>query len=357
MRIAPILTGTLICLLPVFAPPAADAQRADSATVIVRFGTDTLAVEQWVRTADGLDAVSVTRSPTTTVRRYAVRFGADGRVTRLLNAQGVAETVTPTGAIPTASGFYAPQAIALAQASRARDTLAVVPMLAGGNVQEFRVRRIGPDLFELVNPAGATTMRARLTREGGLIYLEAGTSTTVERVGWVDVDALAREFSARDARGAGIGPLSGRDTASARAAGATIMVDYGQPSARGRTIFGGLVPYGQIWRLGANDATQLVVDRPVRVGDVNVEPGTYSLYAVPGRDQWELGVSRMTGMAAAMSPDPAQDVGRARMSVRSLPQHVEPLTMVLEQTADGAMLRIRWETTEASVPIVVRDGM
>jgi hypothetical protein len=355
MRFALFLT-TLVVSTPLLpGAPAAHGQRVDSAAFVVRFGTDTLALERWVRTADGLEAVSVTRSPQTTVRRYAVRLDADGRVTHRV-ADGAATAVAPAGTIPTAAGFYAPQALALAQAAAARDTLVSVQMLAGANVQTLRVRRIGPDAFELLNPAGAVTLRARLTNDGRLLFAEAGPSTTIERVAWFDIDAWAREFSARDARGAGMGPLSTRDTAQARVGGASLIVDYGRPAARGRTIFGGLVPFGEAWRAGANDATTLTVDRPVRIGEVRVEPGTYSLFAIPGRDDWQLGINRGTDMAAAMTPDPAQTIGMAAMSVRALPQYVERFTIRLEPTASGAVLRMQWETTEASVPIVVEGG-
>lgn len=354
MQSMPRFAFAFVTAMLIGAPPAT-GQGTDSVAVVVRFGTDTLALERWVRTPRGLDAVSVSRSPHTTVNRWAVQFGPDGRVTHLVTAEGTTP-VEPAGAIPTAAGFYAPQALALLQAARALDTLVVVPMLAGGSVQEFRVRRIGPDLFELLNPQGGVTARARLTSDGRLNFLEAGTSITVERVDWFDIDRWAQNFEARDARGTGFGPLSGRDTARVRTGGANIMIDYGQPSARGRTVFGGVVPYGVPWRTGANAATQLVVDRAIRIGDVRLEPGTYTLYTIPGRDSWQLGVSSGTGMAAATSPGGGEDVGRVAMSVRSLPDHVERLTILLEPSADGAVLRLRWERTEASIPIVVEDA-
>jgi hypothetical protein len=355
MRFTHVMTTLLVSFAPiVMGARAAGAQTVDSAAFVVRFGTDTLALERWVRTADGLEAVSVTRSPRTNVRRYAVRFGDDGRVSHVMT-DGAMTPVSPAGAIPTAAGFYAPQALAFAQASRARDTLVVVPMIAGSNVQQQRIRRVGPDEFTVVSAAGAVTSRARLTNDGRLLFLESGGSTTVERVAWFDIDAWAREFAARDERGEALGPLSTRDTARARVGDATILVDYGRPAARGRTIFGGLVPYGRVWRAGANDATQLIIDRPVRIGEVQLEPGAYSLYTVPRRESWMLGINRSTSMAAAMSPDPAEDVGRVTMSVRTLPEHVERFTIRLEPQPNGALLRMQWETTEATVPIVV-DG-
>jgi hypothetical protein len=349
-----ICVAALLVAAAIIPTSAAYAQRVDSAAYVVRFGTDTLAMERWVRTADRLDAVSVTRAPQTAVRRYSLRFGADGRVTHAAIGDGELTPVATPGAIPMAGGFYAPQAVALAQAARARDTLTTVQMLSGGGaVQPFRARRLGPDIFELLNPGGSVTARAHMTADGRLVFLETGGSTTVKRVDWFDIDAWAREFADRDARGVGLGPLSTRDTARLAVAGANIAIDYGRPAARGRTIFGGLVPWERVWRTGADDATQLTVDRAVRIGDIRLEPGTYSLYTIPARERWLLGINRGTGMAAAMSPDPAEDVGRVAMAARELPEHVERFTMRLEPQAGGALLRMQWERTEVVVPIVV----
>jgi hypothetical protein len=352
-RIVLVLRAAVLALpmAALIAPQPTAAQRVDSAAYIVRFGTDTIAAERWIRTAEGLEAESVTRVPTTQVRRYVIRFGADGRVTHV-SRDGVMQAVEPAGAIPTAAGFYAPQALVLAQAASARDTLAVVPVFTGQNVQQQRVRRVGPDIFEVLNQAGVATTRAHLSADGLLFFLETGGSTTVQRVDWFDLDALAADFRARDARGEAMGQLSGRDTVHARVGAANITLDYGRPAARGRTIFGGLVPFDRVWRTGADDATQLTTDRAIRIGDVRLEPGTYSIYTVPGRDSWLLGINRGAGMAAAMSPDPAEDVGRVRMSVSATAGHVERFTIGIDPAGDGsALLRLRWEQTEATVPI------
>jgi hypothetical protein len=355
MPASPMTRPMLLLALPLlFGAAAASAQQPDSAAYVVRFGTDTVAMERWVRTAEGLVAESVTRSPSTTTRRWSVRFDAAGNVSHVTTSEGTS-AVAPAGAVPSATGFYAPQAIAFAQAARARDTLAVVPLLVSGNTRDFRVRRIGPDLFESIDDAGSALSRVRLTKEGQLLFLEAG-STTVERVPWFDIAAWAADFAARDARGEAFGPLSTQGTAELVVGGAAISIEYGRPAARGRTVFGGLVPFGRVWRAGANDPTRLVVDRAVRVGDVRLEAGAYTLYVIPGRDSWTLGINRGTDMAAAMAPDPAQDAGRTRMSVRPASRHVERFTILLEPTAAGAVLRMQWEDTEASVPIVVAGG-
>src|SRR5690606_8924513 len=116
--------------------------------------------------------------------------------------------------------------------------------------------------------------------------------STVERVAPFDFEALTRDLAARDRSGTGLGPLSPRDTARASIAGANVMIDYGRPSARGRTVMGGLVPYNDVWRTGANAATQLITDAPLRVGDVRLEPGSYSLFTVPRRGAWDLIINR-----------------------------------------------------------------
>jgi hypothetical protein len=345
----------LAAAVPVASSSDVHARQAptDSAAYIVLFGSDTLAMERWVRTPAGLEAVSVTRSPRTNVRRWSVRFDDSGRVTHVTTADGTTP-VQPAGAVPTATGFYAPQAIALAQAAQARDTLAVVQLRAGENLQDFRVRRIGPDLFEVVNAAGAATSRVRLNRHGQLLSLESG-STLVQRVPWFDIDAYATDFAARDARGEAFGALSTEGSTSVTVNGTTVSITYGRPAARGRTIFGGLVPWNRVWRAGANDPTLITVDGPVQVGDVRLEPGTYSLYVIPSRDRWTLGINRGTEMAAAMNPSTEQDAGRTSMAVRTVDEYVERFTISLDQPATGgAVLRLRWENTEATVP--VRSG-
>lgn len=336
--------------LAVFAPSAGRAQAVrDSGTYIVRLGVDTVSVERWVRTADGIEAVSVSRSPRTVVRRYALRFDGSGAVTHVVAADGSEREVSPRGAIPLAGGFQTPYVLAVQSAVRRGGAETRVPMLVGTNVREFAVQRVGDGEYAMPNQFDVP-MRFTVDRTGGVSAIDAGGGSTVERVAWLDLDAMAREFAARDERGAGLGSLSPRDTTRATVGGATILVDYSRPSARGRTVMGGLVPYDEVWRTGANDATQLIVDRAVRVGDVRLDAGRYSLFTVPGRTGWQLIVNGQTGMSG-LSRDPARDVGTTAMQVRALASHVEQFTILVEPAGDGAVLRLRWGTTEASVPV------
>lgn len=142
---------------------------------------------------------------------------------------------------------------------------------------------------------------------------------------------------------------SPRDTVELRFGTDPILVDYGRPSMRGRTIMGGLVPYGQVWRTGANAATTFVTGRDLRMGGVNVPAGTYTLYTLPGENEWQLIVNRQTGQWGT-EYDQAQDLARIPMQVQRLPQPVEQFTIDLQPESGSAFnLDLRWENTRAWV--------
>src|SRR6202047_2708968 len=84
--------------------------------------------------------------------------------------------------------------------------------------------------------------------------------------------------------------------------GKTVTVDYSSPRAKGRKIFGGLVPYGQVWRAGANEATTFVTTGDINVGGKTVPAGKYTMFAIPGEDKWTLVISKKTGEWGPASP-------------------------------------------------------
>jgi hypothetical protein len=136
---------------------------------------------------------------------------------------------------------------------------------------------------------------------------------------------------------------------------ALLLVDYGQPHARGRTIYGELVPFGQVWRLGANMATHLQADLNIRIGDLPIPRGLYTLYLIPHSDGAELIVNRATGQWGT-EYDVGQDVGRVPMRARELPEPVESLTITLAPDfpqAEGELplgtLTISWGTIEYTI--------
>jgi hypothetical protein len=169
----------------------------------------------------------------------------------------------------------------------------------------------------------------------------------VERVADLDVRAAARSFAARDARGESFGALSGRGEAVGVIDGATVTVDYGVPSTRGREIFGALVPHGEVWRTGADRATHLRTDRDLFIGNARVPAGEYTLFSIPGPEQWTLIVNRRTGINGN-AYDPGSDLVRVPMQVQRLPDVVEAFTI---QVDPAGYLRLRWDRTEATVNV------
>ena len=148
--------------------------------------------------------------------------------------------------------------------------------------------------------------------------------------------------------------LSPRDTVRFEVApGQRIYVDYGRPSMRGRKIMGGLVPYGRVWRTGANAATTLITDVGLRIGNVDVPRGTYTLYTLPTARGWTLIVNRQTGQWGTQY-EPARDLARIPMQVSALPAPVQQFTIALERGRGGThTLALEWETTRATVPFRV----
>lgn len=146
------------------------------------------------------------------------------------------------------------------------------------------------------------------------------------------------------------------DSATLRAGEAVVKVCYGRPSARGRTMIGGAdVPYGRIWRTGANEATMLHITRPVMIAGVHVEPGTYSLYTVPGEREWEIIINRsylQWGHESTYTDSVrAQEVGRGRVAAAATPEHVEQFTIRAVSGRGGGTLVLEWERTRVAVPV------
>ena len=136
--------------------------------------------------------------------------------------------------------------------------------------------------------------------------------------------------------------------------GKTIRIDYSAPSMRGRKIFGGLEPYGRVWRAGANAATALHTDANLDIGGLSVPKGDYTLFVYLGPKQWQLVVSKATG-EWGLDYQPGQDLGRAKMEMSKPPKPVETYKMTLSSLGgDKGKLRLEWENTVAEIPITVR---
>jgi Protein of unknown function (DUF2911) len=133
--------------------------------------------------------------------------------------------------------------------------------------------------------------------------------------------------------------------------GKTIKTDYSSPRMKGRKIYGGLVPFGEVWRTGANDATTFVASADVAVGGKPVPAGSYTIFTVPNADGWKLIVNKKTGEWGIPYKYESDELGRVDMKVSKLPSTVENFTISYDKSGSGCAMHIDWETTRASVDI------
>ena len=385
----------LASMLAVVAPANASAQATkaapDSAVFVTRLGADTLVIERVVRSPRRVDAEVAMRVPRTSRTVYVLELSPSGMLERMeattFDTAGGGKTptrreiVTRVGdslRIETTGGAQArsrvvradppvlpfidmvhwPYEIALLRFKARGVTEEPQPLLTGARVSNFALARVGTDSMTITHPTRGT-MRLHVDRSGRLLALDAGATTrklVVERRPWMPIDDIVRRWTAQDAAGRSLGALSGRSRTSSLVGGATLSLDHGTPSKRGRAIWGSLVPFGTVWRTGANEATHFETDRDLVFGtapDTLVVPaGRYTLFSVPEREGGWLIINRETGQAGT-AHDPSKDLGRVRLLARALSTPVETFTITAETEGGRNLLRLQWDDSERVVPFKV----
>ena len=128
-------------------------------------------------------------------------------------------------------------------------------------------------------------------------------------------------------------------------------VIYSRPQKNGRIIFGDLLEYGKVWRLGANEATEIEFFQAVKVGGIKIKKGRYSLYCIPNADKWTIIVNRETDTWGSFKYDEIKDIARIDVPVQKQTEVLESFVMVFEKAATGASLNIGWDNIRVSLPI------
>ncbi len=128
-------------------------------------------------------------------------------------------------------------------------------------------------------------------------------------------------------------------------------VIYSRPQKAGRTIFGGLVKYGEVWRLGANEATEIDFYKAVHIGGRKVKPGRYTLYAVANETSWTIILNKETDTWGAFKYDSKKDLLRTTAAVQKSDTVAEYLAIYFEKSATGCNLVIAWDNTRVSLPV------
>lgn len=132
---------------------------------------------------------------------------------------------------------------------------------------------------------------------------------------------------------------------------AYIKVTYCQPHLRNRKMIGEQEPYGKVWRLGANEATEITLTKDVKMGGKEVKAGTYSMFAIPEKDQWTIILNSELGLWGAYEYDESKDVTRIEVPVQKSSEKYEPFTIKFNET--GTAMMMMWDETMVEVPVEV----
>jgi hypothetical protein len=371
-------------LLLELAGSAAEAQTTSA--FVTRLGRDTVMLEHFTLGPGRLEGTLVTLFPRVRFHEYEARIADGGQITefRVTIRPGIAgaepvtawearlrdghltvvnrrETVdSATFAVRTPSVPYIHLAVGpyetVVRLLRALGGDSISLALYGAGSQEpiatwmarrgsdsVAVEYFGDELYLAVSLEG---------RLAGLNGKRTTQKFMAEPAPGLDLAAVAAGFIARERTGGIAGLPSPRDTARGTIAGASILVDYGRPSKRARRILGEVVPFGGVWRTGANAATQLITDRDLQAGGAVIPAGRYSLWTLPAEDEAVLIVNRQTGQWGTQY-DPTKDLVRLPLRVEQLATEVETFTISFEAVGAGGELRLDWDRVRWVLPIRV----
>jgi hypothetical protein len=357
-------------LLAVSFPALAVAQVGGFVTML---GKDTVSVERYERTANRIDGQIVRRSPQTSVLRYSLTFNADGSVASyeqaILRADGSAapnsspqrmtfttdsvmrqvmqngqsttlRSPAPKGTLPGIGGSTLATELVLATTRRLGAAYLIGFAAQQAAPNKVDVRFMGSDSAEVI--AGGFRTGFKLGSNGQVLRSD-GSLTTQKFISTpapaVNIGTIASGWAARDAAGQAAGAASTRDTLRVTIGAANVTIDYGRPAARGREIWGKLVPFDTTWRFGANAATQLTTDRDLMFGNIHVSAGKYTLFLYPTANAAWLIVNKQTGQWGT-AYDKAQDLVRIPLELHmNLPTPEERFRIFVA----GDKLMMHWD--------------
>jgi len=146
--------------------------------------------------------------------------------------------------------------------------------------------------------------------------------------------------------------LSPRDEFDVMVAGSEVRIQYGRPFAKGRKVYGNLVPDSTIWRTGADEVPVLSTSKRLRIGSLEIPPGMYGLLTIVQKERWILIVSKDFKMRGVSDYNRKKDVGRVEMKPQEVPEFIEQFTIEIENaSATGGLLAMGWANVVASVAI------
>lgn len=130
-----------------------------------------------------------------------------------------------------------------------------------------------------------------------------------------------------------------------------VKITYSQPQKKGREIFGALVPFGKVWRTGANEATEITTTADIELAGILLKAGTYSLFTIPEKDQWTIIINKDLGLWGAYNYDPKKDLFRFQVPVTASDKAYEAFTIIFDSRNEVADLLMMWDKTKVSIPL------
>jgi Protein of unknown function (DUF2911) len=370
-----------------------------SGAFVTTLGTDTVAVERYTRSGDKLEGDQLLRSPRVRISHYVADLAPNGMIKAMtvnMRRPGSDSTSAPLTSITT---IFA-DSVATIDVARAGlpDTTATGKKIYHGNVvPQFQFAPATYAIYEailrtsklagsdsvgyvVIAPGRAPSPSIWLSRRGrdsvvfnstlfpgwievarvdaqGHLLGVNSTATTVKtlatRVDAVDLDAIAKAWAAAETARGPVGQMSPPDTVRSSVGAAKIEVAYSRPSKRGRVIFGNVVTWNQVWRTGANAATQFTTSSDLMFGTTLVPAGKYTLWTLPAPTGAKLIINSQTGQWGT-DYDTSKDLVRLDLAAKTLAQPVDQFTIAVVSQGSGGLLRLSWDTTEYSIPFTVK---
>lgn len=388
----------LLCGLTILAAGAAGAQTAPvSGAFVTTLGVDTIAAERYTRTGDKLEGDLILRYPRVRVIHYVadlvagkfkgisvttrrvdadpsapamfsmVQLVADSTATVEIQQNGAPDTTRSgkrsfrgTGvplfpSIPPSAGMYE-QILALNPLA-GRDSMVLSTIAAGtGPAGTLVLLRRSRDTVAFLSSFNNGWLEVVHVDATGQIVAVDATATTVKAITKrtnLDFDGLVKSWAAAEkARGAA-GAMSPSDTVRATVGTAKVEVVYSRPFKRGRVIFGNVVPWNQVWRTGANAATQLTTSADLMFGSTLVPAGKYTLWSLPTPTGTKLIINSQTGQWGT-AYDMSRDLARLDMTSATLVKPVEEFTFAIAPQGSAGILKLSWDDREYSIPFRVK---
>ena len=374
------------------------AHAQETRYIVTRLGTDTVAIERYTRSPAKLEGDLVLRSPRVQTYHYTSDLGARGELKNFhLTARRADADPSAPPRIQIVDTFG--DSVAVVEVSRAgvRDT-----SLSGRRTYHGRISAAFPSeppaygiyeqilsssglrgdsvSYALVGPGGEPTPAIILRRRGadsvaftstffpnwievarvdsrgrilGVNSVATTVKTMAEQAPGLDYDRVVSGWVAAEKAKGPPGLVSPPDTVRAAIVGANIAIAYSRPAKRGRVIFGNVVPWNEVWRTGANAATQLTTDRDLVFGTTVVPAGKYTLWTIPTQTGAKLIINSETGQWGT-DYHGGKDFARVDLTTNRLSHPVEQFVIGVVPQGSGGLLRMAWDDREFTVPFTVR---